>query len=161
MKTCFKCLLSKPLDEFYSHPRMADGHLNKCKACSRSDTAKRKTENKKNPDWIEKEILRSRLKSRRERAEGKYRGNRTDETDRSRRFREKNPLKYKAHNLVNNAIRSGKITPLPCVICGEKAQAHHEDYSKPLDVIWYCPQHHSERHVEIRRLERLARRKSL
>lgn len=39
MKTCFKCNTEKELDEFYKHPMMADGHLNKCKVCTRSDNA--------------------------------------------------------------------------------------------------------------------------
>lgn len=33
MKTCRVCAESKPLDEFYTHPRMADGHLGQCKTC--------------------------------------------------------------------------------------------------------------------------------
>jgi hypothetical protein len=50
---------------------------------------------------------------------------------------------------VSNAIRSGKLERQDCEICGKKAQAHHEDYSKPLDVIWLCTEHHSLRHKEI------------
>lgn len=46
--------------------------------------------------------------------------------------------------MVNNAIRDGKIARQPCEVCGRKAQAHHEDYSKPLDVRWLCFQHHRE-----------------
>lgn len=37
LKTCFKCLEEKPLGAFYPHPKMADGHLNKCKKCTRTD----------------------------------------------------------------------------------------------------------------------------
>jgi hypothetical protein len=37
MKTCFKCQEMKPLCEFYPHKRMKDGHLNKCKTCTRRD----------------------------------------------------------------------------------------------------------------------------
>lgn len=37
MKTCFKCGISKPLHDYYTHERMKDGYLNKCKACTKLD----------------------------------------------------------------------------------------------------------------------------
>lgn len=56
---------------------------------------------------------------------------------------EKYPEKIKARTAVKNALASGKLTRLPCRFCGEpKVHAHHNDYSKPLDVEWACPKCH-------------------
>jgi hypothetical protein len=55
-----------------------------------------------------------------------------------------------------NAIQSGVLTPQPCEVCGkEKSQGHHEDYSKPLDVIWLCIRHHHDRHIHLRNAKTL------
>ena len=37
-KTCFKCNLEKKLEDFYKHPQMPDGRVNKCKECNKKDT---------------------------------------------------------------------------------------------------------------------------
>jgi hypothetical protein len=37
-KTCFKCLVEQSVREFYHHPSMADGRLNKCRTCTKADT---------------------------------------------------------------------------------------------------------------------------
>ena len=60
---------------------------------------------------------------------------------------ERNPIKHAAHNAVSNAVRDGKLLRQPCEVCGsQSAQAHHDDYSKPLDVRWLCTTHHAEWH---------------
>jgi hypothetical protein len=64
----------------------------------------------------------------------------------NRRFREEHPDRVRVYWKVDNAIRSGRLVPEPCHICGDKAVAHHQDYSKPLEVEWLCPYHHSKAH---------------
>lgn len=62
-KTCFRCGTERRLSDFYTHPRMADGHLNKCKDCTRQDSAKRRAKKMKDPKWAKMEQERQRLRS--------------------------------------------------------------------------------------------------
>jgi hypothetical protein len=53
----------------------------------------------------------------------------------------------RAHWTVHNAIRDGRLTRQPCEICGAaNTDAHHDDYSLPLDVRWLCRKHHGQQH---------------
>jgi len=74
------------------------------------------------------------------------------------RWKNKFPEKYRARNIVNAAIRDKKLKALPCERCGcaLMVQAHHEDYSKPLDVTWLCTKCHGQRHREINEEKRKA-----
>lgn len=66
------------------------------------------------------------------------------------RTRIENPEKYKARNRVNNSVRSGKVEKgKSCFFCEKVSglQAHHPDYSRPLDVYWLCPSCHGKVHA--------------
>ena len=55
--------------------------------------------------------------------------------------------KIKARRQLRWALESGKLTRLPCEVCGLKdSYGHHHDYSLPLDVEWLCRQHHADKH---------------
>jgi hypothetical protein len=144
MKTCFKCGVSKPIGEFYAHPQMKDGHLGKCKICTRRDTALRHAIKSNDPEWVVSELIRHRAKSERFRREGRAVKPKRESAE---KWAVKNRWKRKAHTALNNAIRAGKIIKRPCQVCGNpKSEGHHEDYSKPLDVMWLCRKHHGEFH---------------
>lgn len=129
LKTCFKCSRELPRTEFYAHPQMADGLLGKCKDCTRDDV----TENRiKNIGRIrEYDRQRANLPHRVELRR------RVCEADRQR-----HPERFKARVAVNNAVRDGRIVkPVRCQRCGQaphRIEAHHADYSKPLEVEWLC-----------------------
>lgn len=66
------------------------------------------------------------------------------------------PEKVKARRILNSAVRNGSVTRKPCEVCGSPdTDAHHADYSKPLEVEWLCRPHHSLRHP--RRSEKVRR----
>lgn len=142
MKTCFKCDEAKPLDAFYPHPQMGDGHLNKCKDCTKRDA---RTHRMDNPEKVRAQD--------RERAQQPHR--KAERNRRSRNYKVTSPEKRKAHLAVQYAMRSGKLVRKPCAFCEseERVEAHHHDYSKPLDVTWLCSPCHKRFHA----LERLAR----
>ncbi len=61
-------------------------------------------------------------------------------------------LQRRAHLEFTKARLERRIIPQPCERCGSpKVHGHHEDYSKPLEVMWLCTKHHGERHRELRR----------
>lgn len=54
-----------------------------------------------------------------------------------------------SHRLVKRAIRAGELEREACETCGDPATvAHHDDYSKPLEVRWLCHSHHRLWHSE-------------
>lgn len=66
----------------------------------------------------------------------------------SRKHRRLHPEREDARQLVAFALRSGRMKRKPCVRCGSlNVQAHHPDYSKPLEVVWLCQKHHTEQHL--------------
>lgn len=60
---------------------------------------------------------------------------------------EEQRIKSAAHALVAQALKDGRLARKPCEICGDaNSVAHHEDYSKPLEVVWVCRKHHMAAH---------------
>jgi ribosomal protein S27AE len=136
-KQCFKCKVQKPLDAFYKHSAMADGHLNKCKECTKNDANQHRSNN------LEK--IRAYDRER-----GKHSHRIKSATEHCRLWRQEDQRRTKAHSAVASALRSGSLVRQPCVRCGNsKSVAHHEDYDLPLDVMWLCQPCHKQRHKEL------------
>lgn len=131
-KVCFKCGHKKDISEFYAHPKMKDGRLNKCKECTKKDNKNNYVSDREKHAAYE----RRRFKSPERKAKI---------LEYQRRRRAKDPVKTKARQATAYALRKGKLRRLPCEVCGSpKSQAHHADYTKPLEVRWLCFQHHRE-----------------
>lgn len=160
MKKCFRCGELKRLNEFYKHSSMSDGHLNKCKNCTKQDVHNHRT---KNIERI-REYDRNRP-NHKERIENNRKYSHTKKgKEVSRKAKKKyvlnHPDRRKATSAVSAAIRSGKLIKQPCEKCGnKKAEAHHDDYSKPFKIKWLCDFHHKQRHKELRAKLRKKKRK--
>lgn len=129
MKECFKCKKIKRLEEFYSNKQMRDGRYNKCKECMKL------YEHLRRYGPSREKIL----------AYDRDRGGRVT-SERSKAYRKRNALKYKAHILAQ------RIPKKPCEICGKVKwiHRHHDDYNKPMQVRFLCAEHHRQHHSEMK-----------
>ena len=152
MKECFKCHKSKPLDEFYRHPGMSDGHLNKCMECTKKDVSANYRDNIDH--YKEYERNRAAL-DHRVTARSEY--SQTEDGKKSLRkakakWSKNNPIKRAANMMVGNAVRDGKLSkPSDCESCGsepKRLHGHHDDYSLPLVVRWLCSGCHAKWHKD-------------
>jgi hypothetical protein len=181
-KRCSKCHTEKPLSEFYENRHTKSGFFSRCKTCVKThQLAWRVTEagkasiqrfREKNPDkWKAYNVAYGRSKNGKA-ARKKYRsGEKGREIRKSylyRRYGGKEefrkafrtqmdasatPEKEKAWSITKNAIRLGKITRIPCACGNPNSEAHHEDYSKPLEVIFLCASCHQKLHHQKRLMD--------
>lgn len=124
---CKVCKFVKPESHFYRQV------LSRCKECHKKAVRANRAE--KIDYYLAYDRERAKLPHRLELAK--------------RVFQECNakfPDRRKARVIVGNAVRDGAIQRQPCWVCGGKAEAHHPDYSRPLDVVWLCSKHHKEAH---------------
>ena len=151
MKQCKCCKQYLPLIAF-----SADSKYPYCRPCVKIKNKKYRTNNKEklklyedgrylkravDPEYLRKSKLQQRKW---------VENNRDKHTARKLRWRDANRLKTKAHTAVKDALRRGKLIRLPCIQCQStiNLEAHHEDYTKPLDIIWMCRPCHVKFHTK-------------
>ena len=115
-KRCSKCGRTLPLSSFHKTRRSKDGYQWRCRECVAEYHHKQ---------YESGAALEERVKVCEARPTGK-----------------------KARLCVALALKAGRLTrPHTCSGCGctdteHRIEAHHADYSRPLDVIWLCPMCH-------------------
>ena len=150
MKTCSKCGTKKQLELFHKNVRAKDGRASACRECCCSSS--RNSYHKHSHKYADKSEYKHNWylanKDRiQQKAREKHKENPQAASIRTRRSRAKYPEKVLARNAVAIALHSGKLERQPCERCGvTEVEAHHPDYSKPLEVVWLCTKHHSELH---------------
>ena len=149
MKKCFKCHQEKDLSEFYKHPQMADGRVNKCKECNKIDVI----ENYKKKIEFYKAYNKSRaMKPHRVAARKAYMATQPGKDSHSKsnnKYMDTHPKVKKAKSIFGYAMKSSKILrPNKCSECPSttRIEGHHDDYDKPLEVRWLCCKCHHKWH---------------
>lgn len=128
MKACSSCKEVKSLDKFQVRKMSKDGLTSSCKSC-----------------------LKIRDKAKHDKKAKLYCTIPYVDIDPKIAWRMRNGKKQYAHEQLAYAVKTGKIERLYlCESCGKRGDmhGHHDDYSKPLDVIWLCPACHKQRHIE-------------
>lgn len=130
MKNCIVCNEFKKIDDYYAHPKTADGHLGKCKECCKIQAKEREHRLRKNPEWAKKE--RERIKERYHRLGYK---------ERQKEWNEKRPWANKTiYKYLNKKLKIPK-----------GFECHHWSYAndKLTDVIILTSKDHSEIHTHL------------
>ena len=117
---------------------MANGRLGKCKDCTRADVAANRERRR---DYYLKYDRRRLTPSRKVRWHSGI-----------KKWQHRHAEARRAQTVVNNAIRDGRLVRgIACEFCRatERLHAHHDDYSKPLEVRWLCIPCHRPWHASL------------
>ena len=146
-KTTKKCYIckeekTKSLDNFYADKSRSSGLSSNCKKCYRTS--------KYNPIKAKERVKRYRLKypeKNRELYRLSYIKGKKQKQEYKKKWYLLNKHKVRAHRLVGRALKNGLLLKESCSKCGTiRSVAHHEDYSKPLEIIWLCQRCHVIHH---------------
>lgn len=138
--------MAKDEGEFHKNAAQPDGLQTHCKPC-RKEYQSRWDKTEKGKQVYRRYRQSSSAKAIREEYFSSDHG-KSVKRRLTKKYREEHPEKYAAHNAVAVAVRSSVLMKSPCEACGSevRVEAHHDDYSKPLDVRWLCHMCHTRIH---------------
>ena len=165
-KKCPICRKEKDSSNFYKSPKRYDGLRAYCKDCTKIKQRANKKYfrdyqrkirgnnlgiNDSTRDWNKRNIKAAdKTEYARKYWQERYHNDEDFNkkvTQANKNYKSKNKIKTSARNILNAAVKKGVIKREPCVVCGNKrTHGHHEDYLKPLEVIWLCAKHHNGEH---------------
>ncbi len=158
-KKCNICELTLPLESFYKLSKVRGTLSNYrpyCKPCDKRLAVDKRNLNK---DEVNRRSRLRRLETGPEiNARRKARiASCPEYRERAKQYKKTSkdrfPIRAQTRDRTKHLVQAGVIKKLPCSVCGnENSQAHHEDYSQHLEVVWYCKRHHADRHRELREM---------
>ena len=152
MRSCVCCLKVKNLSDFGSTKAFKSGLDSSCRDCRLEKVRSyRATPNgrAKSRGTVERYHKSPKGRAAKRRYEETENG-REKRREHASVHREKHPVKIRARLIAHYAEKCGKIERKPCGVCSDaKTEAHHIDYSRPLDVVWLCKTHHDVAHDRV------------
>lgn len=141
-KKCSKCGTEKPVEDFLSEKKALDGLKAECGDCLR---VRSRNFSRNNRDAIRERNAAAMTEEKRQKRNEDARSKYHSMTDEQR-------IRRKARAKLFYFLSEGRIKKLPCEVCGnQEVEAHHDDYSKPLEVKWLCIKHHGVVHRKYER----------
>jgi len=127
VKQCSKCGIEKKEEKFNKQCNGKNGLRASCRDCTRKEHKIYNQTHKTNNANMYKSI---------------------------KKYKMNNPEKIRAQNLLEYAVKKGRVKKERCKMCNAvNTEGHHDDYSKPYEVDWLCRQHHKERHWNNKHME--------
>lgn len=137
-KKCSRCGELKPYSDFPKNKAQRDGYEYRCKPCNTIAYRERRI---KNPEVYKKKDT------------AYYEKNKAAIIESRNTYNSIKFVEVAARQKVGKAVKNGElIRPESCSTCNKKCKpdAHHHDYSKPLDVVWLCRSCHLRVHSPVK-----------
>lgn len=140
---CWKCKTDKPISEYNLDRGRKNGHQGTCREC----------QNIRLKEIMRDPILAAKKRQQNAASRDKHRARLRPIWVRQQTARQNankvDPAKQRCREILQGAVRYGRVIRSECCVgCGAKVHTHghHEDYSKPYEVLWLCPVCHADVH---------------
>ncbi len=161
MKICTGCGKEKDESSFSKASKGKNGLSARCKDCRNQYYQDNKVKilaqcKMYRESHKEEKSLRDRkyFERNREKILVRCRNNKEERRKADKKYRENHSDKRRARGQSRYQIDKGNIVRQPCEKCGQpNAHAHHEDYLKPMDIIWLCQKHHMRHHAHYKEID--------
>lgn len=180
-KRCSKCHEEKPISEFYKAIGKPDGHSVLCKECASRSAAERRRRSadrdfdeiqvrgKKKCSFCHKRLPVEEFNYCRSSHDGltsycrqcgkdykrqHYEENYGEFYNRQSEYRRRYPERRRVFSVVQEGLKRGELVrPDTCSKCGKSGYivAHHDDYGRPLEIVWLCLSCDRQLHADLRR----------
>lgn len=152
MKTrvCNICKRRKRITSFYTDSNIVNGYSGHCKKCNLAKSRKYYLLSRKKRLKYAAKYRRDNIDQVTASVKRAHANNPKSVARSTAVYKKRHKHKIKARRILYQALLLGKVIRGVCEKCGlSKVDAHHEDYTKPLKVRWFCRRHHMELHRKV------------